>query len=47
MGRFLYGESASMGDFVETMDLILMSVHGEAPDHYQYGGVDGAQGQQY
>jgi hypothetical protein len=46
--RFLYGESAAMGDFVETMDLILLSVSMEQYlDHYKYGGVDGAEGQQY
>lgn len=46
--RFVYGESASMGDYVETMDLILLSVSMERYlDHYKYGGIDGAQGQEY
>jgi len=46
--RFLYGESAAMGDYVETMDLILLSVPMEQYlEHYKYGGVDGAQGQEY
>lgn len=46
--RFVYGESASMGDFVETMDLILMSVGMEEYlEHYKYGGIDGAEGQDY
>jgi O-acetyl-ADP-ribose deacetylase (regulator of RNase III) len=44
----LYGESAAMGDFVETMDLILLSASMEEHlDHYKHGGVDGALGQQY
>jgi hypothetical protein len=46
--RFLYGESAAMGDYVETMDLILLSCSMELHlEHYKYGGVDGAEGQQY
>lgn len=46
--RFLYGESAAMGDYVETMDLILLSCSMERYlEHYQYGGIDGAEGQQH
>lgn len=46
--RFVYGESAKMGDFVETMDLVLFSVELERwIDHYQHGGIDGSMGQKY
>ena len=46
--RFVYGESAAMGDFVETMDLILLSLDMERHlEQYQHGGIDGSEGQKY
>lgn len=46
--RFVYGESAAMGDFVETMDLILLSLAMEDHlDQYAHGAIDGSMGQKH
>jgi len=46
--RFVYGESAKMGDFVETMDLLLFSISMDRwLDQYQNGGIDGSLGQKH